>query len=90
LQGQFPLKRHTDDRSALALGLEWASRITTIAFEMVIPAAAGYWLDLRINVFPLFLALGAVLGFVIGLYSLLQLARPNGQKRDDRDDHPTQ
>jgi F0F1-type ATP synthase assembly protein I len=81
----MPLKKQLDDRSALALGLEWSSRITTVAFEMVIPALAGYWLDHRLGVSPLFLILGAILGFVIGLYSLLQMTRPKPDRENPDD-----
>jgi F0F1-type ATP synthase assembly protein I len=79
------LKESRDDRSPLALGLEWASRITTVAFEMVIPGLLGYWLDRRLGTLPLFLALGSLFGFVTGFLSLLRMTRPAKPERRDPD-----
>lgn len=70
------MKELRDDRSPLALGLEWSSRITTVALEMVIPALIGYWLDLWLGTRALFLIAGSLLGFAAGLFSLLRLTRP--------------
>jgi ATP synthase protein I len=77
------VKEKRDDRSALTLGIEWSSRITTVAIEMVIPALVGYWIDRRLGVLPLFLALGAVFGFVAGFWSLLRMTRPTKPNQDD-------
>jgi F0F1-type ATP synthase assembly protein I len=77
------VKEKRDDRSPLALGIEWSSRITTVALEMVLPALGGYWLDRRLGVLPLFLAIGAVLGFVAGFWSLLRMTRPSKPNHDD-------
>ncbi len=80
------MKEERDDRSPLAVGLEWSSRITSVAFEMVVPALFGHWLDQRWGVPPVFLAIGAVLGFVVGFASLLRMtrpAKPNSKKSDE-------
>jgi ATP synthase protein I len=79
------VKEQADDRSSLALGLEWSSRITTVALEMVVPALIGYWIDLKLGTRLVFLILGTALGFVTGLMSLLRMtrsAKPN-RERDD-------
>jgi ATP synthase protein I len=70
------VQKQRDDRSPLALGLEWSSRITTVALEMVVPSLIGYWIDLKLGTLPVFLILGTVLGFATGLMSLLRLVRP--------------
>ena len=80
------MKEYRDDRSPLASGLEWSSRITTVALEMVIPALLGYWLDQRLGTLPLFIVLGSVFGFVAGLLSLLRLTRPTKPDKDHTDD----
>ena len=69
------MEEQRDDRSPLALGLQWSSRITTVSLEMVVPALAGYWLDRKLGTPLLFLILGAVLGFAVGLRSLLRMTR---------------
>ncbi len=76
------MKHPRDDRSSLALGLEWSSRITGVALEMVLPALLGYWLDQKLGTRLLFLILGAVMGFAMGLSSLLRMTRP--PKSDDQ------
>ena len=49
-----------------------------IGLEMAIPPAGGYWLDLRVGTSPLFVILGAILGFVGGMFHLLQIAGQKG------------
>ena len=80
------MKEHRDDRSSLALGLEWSSRITTVALEMVVPALVGYWIDLKLGTRLVFLVSGTVLGFVTGLMSLLRMTRPVKPDREREDD----
>jgi len=72
---------NSDDRSPMALALEWSSRLIAIALEMALPAAGGYWLDLRIGTSPVFAALGAILGFVAGMFHLLRIARQRGPSK---------
>ena len=83
---QPTVKENRDDRSPLALGLEWSSRITTVALEMVVPSLIGYWIDLKLGTPLVFLISGTVLGFVTGLISLLRLTRPAKPNRERDDD----
>jgi F0F1-type ATP synthase assembly protein I len=71
-----------DERSPMAIAMEWSARITTIGLEMALPAGGGYWLDQRFHTLPVFATVGALLGFAVGFYHLLQMAR-----RDNRKDH---
>lgn len=80
------MKEHRDDRSPLALGLEWSSRITTVALEMVVPSLIGYWIDLKLGTRLVFLISGTVLGFATGLISLLRMTRPTKPNRERDDD----
>ena len=52
-----------DDRPPMVRAMEWVSRITTIAFEMVVPGVIGLGLDRYVDTSPLFM----ILGFSIGL-----------------------
>ena len=47
----------------MAIAIEWSTRLMAIGLEMALPAAGGYWLDLRVGTSPLFVILGAILGF---------------------------
>jgi F0F1-type ATP synthase assembly protein I len=64
------------DPDALARGYVWASRVTTIALQAVIPAGLGYWLDQRWGTFPWLLVIGAGLGLAIMLRELIRLTTP--------------
>ena len=68
------MKNSPDDRSPLALAMEWVSRITTICLEMALPALLGHLADRWLNRKMLFLVLGAVVGFSLGMWQLVKLA----------------
>jgi F0F1-type ATP synthase assembly protein I len=69
-----------DDRSPMTIALEWSARLMTIGLEMALPAAGGYWLDLRTGTSPLFVITGVILGFAVGMWHLLQIARQDDPK----------
>jgi F0F1-type ATP synthase assembly protein I len=70
-----------DDHSPYTLAMEWTARITTICLELLVPIAAGYWLDQWLRTGILFVILGVIVGFVVSLLSLLQIAKSGGSKR---------
>jgi hypothetical protein len=70
-----------DDRSPWGLAMEWSSRVTNIALEMALPSLGGYWLDRWLGTLPIFLILGAVVGFAVGMLHLMQLAKPQDRSR---------
>ena len=68
-----------DQRSSLAAGLGWASRITNIGLQLALPPLGGMWLDKRWGTAPWLLILGAVLGFCMFMFELLRIARAGGR-----------
>jgi hypothetical protein len=66
----------------MAVAMEWASRITTVAAEMVVPGVAGVWLDGKLGTVVLFTALGFGGGLVLGLWHLVRMTstKRNGQR----------
>ena len=66
---------HPDDRSALAVAVAWASHVTSIALEMALPTLLGHWIDRWLGTGIVFLLVGAVSGFVVGMWHLLRFAR---------------
>jgi hypothetical protein len=68
------LDPHSDQRSPTAIAYQWASRIITISIEMVLPGLAGYWLDQRIGLVPLFTVVGFGGGLVIGMWHLIRMS----------------
>lgn len=78
-----------DRRSPWAAGMEWVSQITSVALMMVLPAGAGYWVDLQVGTAPWLLILGAGVGLVVGLMQLLRMtdhSRPGRSKPSRQDD----
>lgn len=61
--------------------MEWTSRVSNIGLEMVLPGAGGYGLDRWLGTLPLFLILGVLLGCVIGMLSLLHLAKSSDSRK---------
>ena len=64
-----------DGRSAMARGYVLASRVMSIGFQMIIPVGVGWWADSAWNTSPWLMLLGVVLGFVVSMMELMQLAR---------------
>ena len=71
---------------------EWASRVTTVGLDVRRAAAArGTWLDRWLGTSPLGLLVGAVLGFAVGMMSILRIAREGtggGPDEAGRTDEP--
>jgi ATP synthase protein I len=55
--------------------MEWTSRLTGIALEMALPGLGGYGLDRWLGTEPVLLIVGVFLGFGIGMWQLLLLAK---------------
>jgi hypothetical protein len=84
------LTRHEDDRDALfvvqelrrlaldfswmAEGMNWVSRITTVALEMVLPGLAGLWLDNLLDT-RFFTLLGFACGVPLGMWHLIAMTK---------------
>ena len=71
------MNKPPDDRSQLALAMAWASRITTVSVEMVVPIVGGYWLDEWCAAEPVFTVAGAAFGLTAGMWHLLRMTRPS-------------
>jgi len=66
--------------------MEWVAKITTVALEMFLTGVAGSYVEhwLGTNYWAL---VGIVVGFVVGMWHLLQMTRtrrrPPGDQRED-------
>jgi ATP synthase protein I len=69
-----------EPRSKLAVGLEWASRVTTVGLEFALPPLLGALLDRRLGSSPVGVLGGAVLGFSVGMVHLLAIAREGARR----------
>lgn len=69
----------SENRPPIAVAMEWVSRITTVALEMVLPGLGGVWLDKRWGTGFIGL-LGFALGVSLGIWHLLQMTRTANAK----------
>jgi F0F1-type ATP synthase assembly protein I len=58
------IEMNSDDRSQTAKAIGWVNQIITASLVLVLPVVAGNWLDRTFHASPLYLVLGALLGFV--------------------------
>jgi hypothetical protein len=59
----------------MAIAATWASRITTVALEMVVPGLIGFWVDSRLGTKVLFGMVGFAFGLTLGIWHLVQMAK---------------
>lgn len=76
----LPTGRNDPPRvSPLSLGLQWATTITTIGFEMALPTLAGWWLDQKFKTAPVWTIVLAVLGFTVAMRHLWEISKRLGR-----------
>jgi ATP synthase protein I len=84
-QERFTARSNVDDREQnrppMALAMEWVSKITTVALEMVLPGIFGQWLDGKWGTGFLGLA-GFALGVTVGLWHLLRMTKSTTRQVD--------
>jgi hypothetical protein len=66
-----------DDRHPMAVAYGWASRITGVSLEMVVPGLFGLWLDFRLGTVCLFTLIGFAGGMSYGLWHLIRMTSPS-------------
>jgi ATP synthase protein I len=69
----------SEPRSPLSVGIDWASRITTLGFEFALPVLLGHFIDGRLGWNHVGLFVGMVLGFAVGMLHLLKIARDSSK-----------
>ena len=69
-----------DSEPPMAVAAFWVSRISSISLEMVLPVGLGYWLDRRWGTEPWLVSVGACLGMLVAMISLVGLSRQANSK----------
>ncbi len=83
------MSRKQEPPSALTVGMEWGTRVTTIGMEFAVPALLGYGLDRWLHASPWFTVIGAFLGLGIGMVHVLRLPQElSGPVRERRSSAP--
>ncbi len=69
-------------RSALAIGMDWGTRVTALGLEFALPAFLGFGLDRWWGTAPWMTIFGAFLGVGMGMLHVIRLAsEPPGSSR---------
>ena len=72
-------KPEDDGRNAMARGYVLASRVTSIGIQLLIYVGLGWWADSAWKTTPWLMLLGVVVGFVVMLMELLQIAKESAR-----------
>jgi F0F1-type ATP synthase assembly protein I len=73
-----------DKRPPMAVAMEWVSRITTVAFEMVVPGVIGWLIDRWLGTGFVMAIVGFGLGLVGGMYHLIVMANRSTGRRNGK------
>ena len=68
------MSEESDTRSAVSIGMDWGTRITSIGLEFALPALVGFGLDRWWGTVPWMTVTGAFLGLAIGMLHVFRLA----------------
>ena len=72
-----------DRRPPLGQAVAWASRVMTVALEMVLPGLIGIWIDRKLGWKASCTLAGFGLGFSVALWHLLKLTKQTSGLRED-------
>lgn len=62
-----------EDRSPMAVAVEWASRIMVVAMEMVLPGLGGLWIDTKLGTRAVFALVGFAAGTTLAILHLQRM-----------------
>jgi F0F1-type ATP synthase assembly protein I len=81
-----------DKRPPIAVAMELASQVISVALMMALPAAGGYWADQKFGSAPWLVVVGAVVGLAAGMTHLLRgvanTEKKSSNERRDTDERP--
>jgi F0F1-type ATP synthase assembly protein I len=70
--------------SNIAEAMKWVSVVTSVVGVMTVPALSGIWMDNLLGTTCLFVILGVIIGFVGGMYCLLDMVKAKPGTRQSR------
>jgi F0F1-type ATP synthase assembly protein I len=81
-----------DKRPPIAVAMELASHVISVALMMALPAGIGYWADVKFGSLPWLVVVGAVVGLGAGLTYLLRgmatTEKKSSNERRNTDERP--
>jgi F0F1-type ATP synthase assembly protein I len=76
----LPIDNDTFGVTSIAEAMKWVSIVTSVVSVMLVPALGGIWIDHLLGTKCLFVILGAIVGFVGGMYCLLEMVQGHRQQ----------
>ena len=70
--------------SSIAEAMKWVSVVTSVVGVMTLPALGGIWMDSLLGTTYLFVIVGVIIGFVGGMYCLLDMVKAKAGARHSR------
>jgi F0F1-type ATP synthase assembly protein I len=70
--------------NSMAEATKWVSVITSAVAVMTVPALGGIWIDSLVGTKCLFVILGIIIGFVGGMYCLLDMVKAKAGPHESR------
>ena len=80
----LPIENGKYDVRSIAEAVKWVSVITSIVGVMTVPALVGLWTDHLLEIKYLFVILGVIVGFVGGMYCLLDMVKAKAGAQQSR------
>ncbi|MBL8848789.1 MAG: AtpZ/AtpI family protein [Planctomycetaceae bacterium] len=62
-------------QSGLAVGMYWATRVSSVGVSIAVPTLIGFWLDRKWETSPWLVVAGACVGFLVGMLEFVKLMR---------------
>jgi len=69
---------------SIAEAMKWVSVVTSVVGVMTLPALGGFWMDSLLGTTCLFVILGVIIGFIGGMYCLLDMVKTKTGARQSR------
>src|SRR5262245_20624385 len=72
-----------DKRPPMAVAVELASQVISVALMMALPALLGYWADQKVGSSPWLVVTGALVGLAAGMTQILRGMGGSKKRADD-------
>jgi F0F1-type ATP synthase assembly protein I len=80
----LPTENDKYGASSIVEAMKWVSVVTSVVGVMTVPALVGIWIDHLLGTKCFFVILGVIVGFVGGMYSLLDMVKTKAGAHQSR------
>jgi len=80
----LPTENDKYNLSNIAEAMQWVSVVTSVVGVMTVPAIVGIWVDHLLGTKCVFVILGVIVGFVGGMYCLLDMVKAKAGAHQSR------